>query len=177
MQEQMTAAQFRAKYAKKSNQVEKPKAKRGPYANVNSGWYQIGGLWTYFRAGWEYKFAVILEHWLYMNVISSWEHEPRFFEFDGVKHGVTRYKPDFCAHWRDNGATWYEVKGRLNSGDLKKIKLFREQYDQETLVIVDQKWFRVHPQYKNLPGLNQRPIAKKTMLPPDAQFRSDAKKR
>lgn len=175
MQEKMTAAEFQAKYGRKTS-AKPVNAPSGPYSNVKAGWYNIAGLWIYFRAGWEYKFALILEEWVRLGIIESWQHEPRFFEFAGERHGVTRYKPDFCAQWRERDyLTWYEVKGRLNSGDQKKMRLFRKYYPGETLILIDQKWFKQQSQYKALPGWNQMPIKKKSLLPADAQFRSAEK--
>lgn len=86
----------------------------------------IGGvradLGHYFRSCWESNFARV------QNFLGKkWEYEPVSFQLTEEKS----YTPDF----RIDG-TFYELKGRMLPTDEEKIRLFREKFPLETLVII-----------------------------------------
>ena len=70
----------------------------------------VGGRECFFRSAWEFRWAVRLQ-WLKQNgAIAEWEHEPDTFEFP-IRHGTTRYSPDFRITRCDGSVYYEEVKG------------------------------------------------------------------
>lgn len=70
----------------------------------------VGGKECFFRSGWEFRWALRLQ-WLKQNgAIAEWEHEPDTFEFP-IRHGTTRYTPDFRITRSDGTVYYEEVKG------------------------------------------------------------------
>jgi hypothetical protein len=118
-----------------------------------AGWREIGGRRFYFRSKAEVRFAAYLE-WLRINGnVISWQYEPRVFEFP-IRHGTTRYTPDFLCTVGKPGVTWdtwYEVKGYMDSRSATKIKRFKKYFPNENLIVIDKKWFiRNSPKLKGL---------------------------
>ncbi len=104
-------------------------------------WREIGEHRCYFRSRWEANFARYLEFLKREKLIEKWIHEPQTFWFEEIKRGVTSYKPDFKVFELDGSHQWYEVKGYLDAKSLTKIKRMRKYYPQETISIIDSKWF------------------------------------
>jgi hypothetical protein len=124
--------------------------KRGETA----GWRQVGGMLFYFRSRWEANFGKYLEWIKSKGDNKDWKHEPKFFEFLEVKHGIRRYLPDFEVIEANGTSTWVEVKGYLSDKDKTKIKRFQKYYPTERLMVIDGNWFaRNNPLLRNLvPG-------------------------
>ncbi len=76
------------------------------------------------------------------NHIFSWEHEPKTFWFEGIKCGCVSYKPDFKVTYMEGFHYWVEVKGYMDSKSQTKIKRFQKYFPNETLFVIDKKWFK-----------------------------------
>lgn len=76
------------------------------------------------RSSWEVKFAQRLDE---MGL--EWEYEPTFFTFPNRK----RYAPDFYVKAHD---VYYEVKGWMKDEAAEKIRMFREFFPEQTLVVL-----------------------------------------
>jgi len=101
----------------------------------------IGGtredLKGYFRSNWEANFARVLN---YQN--KSWEYEPSSFT---LSNGRT-YTPDFLSE-----NVYYEIKGRFTDACREKLELFRSEYPDIQLVLIDGvKYDELRLQYKSL---------------------------
>ena len=122
------------------NILQKRKSWKATKRGENAGWREIAGTLYYFRSRWEAHYARYLE-WLRVNkLITEWLHEPKFFDFP-IKHGVTRYLPDFQVIELSGVSTWIEVKGFMDSKSKTKIARFKKYYPNERLMVVDSKWF------------------------------------
>lgn len=129
------------------------------FPNV-AAWRTIAGREYYFRSKAEYRYALYLQFLMKNLEILKWEHEPETFWFEGIKRGVTSYKPDFKVYYdRTEPSTrygadvqhyWVEVKGYMDPKSATKIKRFRKYFPNETLIVIDKKWFALN--YKKLKG-------------------------
>lgn len=115
------------------------------------GWFDVGNQRCFFRSKMEYRFACYLEWLRKTKNITSWEYEPKTFWFDEIKRGTVSYKPDFEVVNLDLSRYWVEVKGYMDKRSLTKIKRFRKYFPNETLIVIDSKWFKSNS--KNLKGL------------------------
>lgn len=105
------------------------------YSIAKAGWHEIGGKKLYLRSKAELKFAQRLEFLKEYKIIDLWEYEPQVFYFEGIKRGVTNYKPDFMTK-DQHGIKYYEVKGYLDPRSITKIKRFIKYYPDLKLVVV-----------------------------------------
>ena len=88
-------------------------------------------LGQYFRSTWEANFARI------MNLLRlEYKYEEEVFKLDDNGKPMT-YTPDFYI----NGC-YYEIKGYWRGSDKIKTDLFKEQYPQYSLIIIDDKEYR-----------------------------------
>jgi hypothetical protein len=110
------------------------------YENVKRGYYQVGEKEMYFRSEWEAHFAMYLEWLLQNKQIKSWEFEPEFYEFP-IRHGTTRYLPDFRVIELNDTVTVYEVKGRMTGKDRTKLKYMAKYYPEVRMVLVDKPYY------------------------------------
>lgn len=111
------------------------------FENIKRGVYQIGDRNIYLRSEWEYKFACYLNFLRKQKQIKDWGYEQQIFEFP-IKHGTTRYLPDFKILNNDGTHEWAEVKGYLTSKANTQIKRFRKYYPKEKLIVYDKDWFK-----------------------------------
>ncbi len=108
--------------------------KRGAYG---SGWRTIGGQRVFFRSRWEANYARWLELLRKQGKITSWEHEPETFWFEGIKRGTLSYLPDFRVT-RPNGAVEYhEVKGRMTARSKTAIKRMAKYHPKVKLCVIN----------------------------------------
>ncbi len=115
----------------------------------SAGWRVIGGKRKYFRSLWEANFAKWLEYQKKQGWIFDWQHEPQTFWFKGIKRGVVSYKPDFKVICRKPTTAleepedryWVEVKGWMDPKSATKIKRFKKYFPNETLRVIDKKFF------------------------------------
>lgn len=84
------------------------------------------------RSTWEVKFAA----WLDSKEL-TWRYEPNFFALPGKK----RYAPDFYVVEHD---AYYEVKGWMKLAAAEKIRQFRLNYPEHTLVLVNKAVLKLY---------------------------------
>lgn len=109
---------------------------------AKQGYRTIAGRKVFFRSAWEYKFACYLQFLKDHGHIAEWLHEPQCFWFNEIKRGTRSYLPDFKVIRKDGTHYWAEVKGYMDSKSRTKIKRFAKYYPQESLHVIDSKWFR-----------------------------------
>lgn len=102
---------------------------------------EISGKPYHFKSKAEHRFALYLEFLRQHQQIASWDYEPKTFWFDGIKRGCVSYKPDFLSLELNGKINWYEVKGYMDKRSQTKIKRFRSYFPEETLIVIDSKWF------------------------------------
>jgi hypothetical protein len=97
----------------------------------------------YVRSSWEADFARVLK---YMGL--SYQYEPQRFTLVREDGSTMTYAPDFFVPEED---CWYEIKGWMDKVSEEKIRLFTEQYPQESIVIVDKTLFaEMQMKYRDL---------------------------
>ncbi len=94
------------------------------------------GMTIKFRSKLEAKWSRYLDLLVRAGEIKRYEYEPCYFEFTEIRHGVTRYKPDFRVYMPDGDIVWHETKGYLDAKSITKIRRFSKFYPQETLWLV-----------------------------------------
>ena len=87
----------------------------------------------YVRSSWEADLARVFRYldWDY-------QYEPRTFELNDKTGRMLTYTPDFFVPSQQK---WYEVKGWMDDASAKKIDLFRQQYPECELIVVDKTLF------------------------------------
>lgn len=90
--------------------------------------YINGDLKILMRSTWEFKFA----HWLDKNK-KKWEYEKHTFK---LSSGYT-YTPDFLCE-----GIFYEVKGYMHKKSKEKIEMFKKEYSDKKIIIVDREYFK-----------------------------------
>lgn len=114
------------------------------YKKSTAKWKVVGNRKIYFRSLWESNFCLYLQWQKEQGHIIDWEHEPKTFWFEEIKRGVRSYLPDYRVDSMVGDSmrsVWYEVKGYYDSKSLTKIKRFKKYYPEETLYLIDAKWF------------------------------------
>lgn len=119
------------------------------YENIQRGTYSINGTERYFRSKWEANYALYLDFLKAQGQIKEWKYEPRFFDFP-VKHGVTRYLPDFQVFNNNGTDEFHEVKGFLDSKSKTKMKRMTKYYPEVKLLMIDMAFMRSLKQYEKL---------------------------
>jgi hypothetical protein len=84
----------------------------------------------YTRSSWETNYCRILK---YEN--KKHEYEPQAFKIIYPNGDTHRYTPDI----KISDTEWIEIKGQFNDEDVLKMKLFREQYPDNKIIIVGAK--------------------------------------
>lgn len=133
------------------------------FENIQRGTYQVGDKTVYFRSKWEYEYACYLEWLVRQNQIAGWWYEYYTFEFP-IKHGTTRYMPDFRVLVKENIVEWHEVKGFLTSKAKTQINRFRKYYPKEKLIIIDKEWFKSVKDKKQLWLKSPQPFSAKLKM-------------
>lgn len=110
----------------------------------HQSWQEIDGRRIFFRSDWEYKFALHLQSIKQFGAIQDWEHEPQTFWFNEIRRGTRSYLPDFKVINLNGTHYWVEVKGYLDAKSRTKIRRFRKYYPDESLIVIDEKWFRTN---------------------------------
>jgi DNA polymerase III alpha subunit len=95
------------------------------------------------RSSWEADFARVLN---YLQI--AYQYEPQRFTLQREDGSTLTYTPDFYVPQEQR---WYEIKGWMDTVSAEKIALFRQQYPQETLVVIDRTRFaELQMKYRNL---------------------------
>lgn len=111
-------------------------------ASWKAAWREIGGQRKYFRSRWEANYARYLEWMRGLGKVTSWEHEPETFWFDGIKRGAVSYLPDFRVVFPDGRVEYHEVKGWMDARSKTKIKRMKKYHPTTKLVVIDSKGYR-----------------------------------
>lgn len=120
--------------------------------NSEGKWEEIGGERIYFRSKAERLYAKYCQWLMEHGFIKSWEYEPQVFEFP-IKHGTTRYTPDFRIVENNGTHWWAEVKGYMDAKSKTKITRFRKYYPEEKLSVIDSEWVKKNKNKINMLGI------------------------
>jgi DNA polymerase III alpha subunit len=109
--------------------------------------YSVAGfrddLGHYVRSSWEADFARVLN---YCGL--RYEYEPRRFTLVRTDGSTLTYAPDFFV---SDLNCWYEIKGWMDRRSEEKLRLFKEQYPGERLIVIDRTRFaELQMQYSDL---------------------------
>ncbi|HEV7889300.1 MAG TPA: DNA polymerase III subunit alpha, partial [Pyrinomonadaceae bacterium] len=138
------AAARRAKLSARNSGEGNPmygRSQQGPMAYSAAGFREDLG--HYVRSSWEADFARVLNH---MGV--GYEYEARRFTLSRADGSKLTYAPDFFV---PESGLFYEIKGWMDDRSAEKIRLFREQYPEQTLVVIDKTRFaELQMRYRDL---------------------------
>lgn len=96
----------------------------------------------YFRSTWESNQARVFN---YEGI--PFKFEPKTFILTRSDGSKLTYTPDFLVA----NSIWYEIKGYMRPEAQEKINLFKEQYPDETLILIDrEKYKQMQTNYKSL---------------------------
>lgn len=118
------------------------------YENIQRGTYLVGDKEMYFRSKWEVNTALYLDWLKSKGEIVDWVYEPYFYEFP-IKHGTTRYLPDFLVTTKKGVEVW-EVKGFMDSKSKTKLKRMAKYFPHIKIVIIDQAFMKSLKQYSKM---------------------------
>lgn len=119
----------------------RPKKSDKPFKQA---WRVFGGRRVFYRSAWEANVGRYLQWQKERGEIQDWLHEPQTFWFEGIKRGCVTYLPDFKIIKLDGTHEWLEVKGFMDSKSKTKISRFRKFFPNETLRILDAKWYKLN---------------------------------
>jgi hypothetical protein len=111
----------------------------GSYPNVQRGTYECSKGSMYFRSKWEANYALYLDFLTKNGDIKGWEYEVDTFEFEKIRHGTTRYTPDFKV--MDGDTVYHEVKGYLDARSKTKLKRMAKYFPHVKLVLIEKKQY------------------------------------
>ena len=138
------AAELRAKTSARMRGAGNPmygRSHQGPTAYSAAGFR--ADLGHYVRSSWEADFARVLNY-----CGMKYEYEPRRFTLQRADGGTLTYAPDFFV---PELHCWYEIKGWMDQRSAEKIRLFKEQYADERLVVIDKTQFaELQMRYRDL---------------------------
>ncbi len=138
------ATEMRANLSKRFTGKNNPMYGRPPKATktyTKSGYREDLG--HYVRSSWEADMARVFRH-----LEIEYQYEPQTFELSKEQNITITYTPDFYVPEQD---TFYEVKGWMDKVSEEKIALFRQQYPQHNLVVIDKTLFaEFQVQYSDL---------------------------
>lgn len=106
------------------------------------GWLTVGGKRYHFRSSWERNIARYLQWLKLAGNIKDWEYECQMFEFDGIRHGTTRYLPDFKVYENDGSHYFIEVKGYMTQKDRTKLKRMAKYHPAENVQLLDAAMYK-----------------------------------
>ncbi len=107
------------------------------WENIKRGEYECSKGLLYFRSKWEANYALYLDWLKDQNQIKDWDYEPQpFYEFP-IKHGTTRYLPDFRVENIDG--SWYLVELKGFRQGMVKLKRMKKYFPQVKIELVEAK--------------------------------------
>ncbi len=101
----------------------------------------VGGWECFFRSSWEANYARYLESLRLAGEIEDWDYEVRSFKFPGPCKPRS-YTPDFLVTLVNGDEEFHEVKGWMDERSKLQAGHMRAFYPEETLVLIDSKWFK-----------------------------------
>lgn len=119
------------------------------YDNIQRGEYSINGKVHYFRSKWEANYALYLDFLKGKGQIKDWKYENKIFEFP-VKHGTTRYMPDFEITQNNGELTYDEVKGFLTPKAKTQLKRMAKYYPKVKVTVVDREFMKALNRFSKL---------------------------
>lgn len=135
------------------NPVPKPMAKAKAkdvqpkvFTNTMEGKFQNGDYENskgtmYFRSKWEANIALYLDFLVKNKQIKDWEYEAQYFVFDQIRHGTTRYLPDFKITNNNGSFEYWEVKGYMDARSKTKLKRMAKYYPNIKLVLIEKDFY------------------------------------
>jgi hypothetical protein len=118
--------------------------------HIQKGEYGINGREMYFRSKWEANVALYLDFLKKQGNIKDWKFENKWFVFDKIRHGTTRYLPDFEVTNNDGSVEYWEVKGYMDSRSKTKLKRMKKYYPEVKLVLIDGEAMKALGKWKKL---------------------------
>lgn len=109
----------------------------GNEGKFKSGKYQVGNKEYHFRSSWEANYALYLQFLREQGEIKKWEFEADFFDFKEIRHGTTRYLPDFKVTNNDDSVEYFEIKGYMDSRSRTKLTRMAKYFPDVKLTLVD----------------------------------------
>lgn len=103
----------------------------------------------YFRSKWEANYALYLDFLKKQKVIKDWKYEVEWFEFP-IKHGTTRYLPDFRVEENDGTFVYHEVKGYMTSKSKVQLSRMAKFHPKVKLLLIDKDGMKALNQYRKL---------------------------
>lgn len=119
------------------------------FENIERGEYDINGRVMYFRSKWEANYALYLDFLKKHGEIKDWKYEVKWFEFP-IRHGTTRYLPDFQVEENNGTFTYHEVKGAMTSKARVQLRRMKKYYPEVKLILIDAEGMRALRQFKTL---------------------------
>lgn len=119
------------------------------YENVKNGTYLVGDKEMYFRSKWEANVALYLDYLKKQGEILDWQYEPMYYEFP-IKHGVTRYLPDFAVTLKNGTLEVWEVKGYMDSRSKTKLRRMGQFYPNIKVVLIDKEFMKSLKKWEKL---------------------------
>ena len=111
------------------------------FSNIKKGWFEKDGKKFFSKSKLEYNYALYLSFLKERGQIKDWFYEPDKFWFDGIRAGVTNYRPDFKIIENNDSFYYVETKGYLNAKDKTKLKRMKKYHPEIDLRLVMQKDF------------------------------------
>ena len=100
---------------------------------------EIGGKRYYFKSKWERNYARYLEWLKSRGEITDWFYEMKTFWFEGIRRGITSYKPDFVVIAKST--EYHEVKGYMDAKSKTKLKRMAKYHPAEKVLLIQKDWF------------------------------------
>jgi hypothetical protein len=117
------------------------------FTNTMEGKFQQGDYENskgtmYFRSKWEANVALYLDFLVKNKQIKDWEYEAEFFVFDKIRHGTTRYLPDFRVTLNNGKFEYWEVKGYMDARSKTKLKRMAKYHPNIKIVLIDGEFYK-----------------------------------
>jgi hypothetical protein len=98
---------------------------------------------TWFRSSWEANYARYLNLLKRLGVVEHWDFEKECFWFEGIRRGVTSYRPDFRIKYKgDDQLEYVEIKGWVQPKDRTKWARMKRYHPHIKLVVVGNKEYQ-----------------------------------
>ncbi|MNY10954.1 hypothetical protein D3C86_1439580 [compost metagenome] len=101
------------------------------------------------RSRWEANLVFYFEYLKRQGLIKNWYYEEQVFWFDGLRRGITNYKPDFKIVENDGSEYWIEVKGYFTRDDLVKMKRMAKYHKHVRIKLLcsDEGFAKIHEKH------------------------------
>ncbi len=116
------------------------------YSNRKYGYRTINGRRFFLRSSWEENVAIYFECLKVKGIIKDWDYEPKRFSFEYYEDSIYGYTPDFSITRRNGDVFYVEVKGIMDEKSKRKIEKFRNEYNNLSLIVIDEKrYYKIIP--------------------------------